>query len=248
MKRVLLSATVALTLATSVQADFLGAEAGYAAWMPSISGTIKGEGILDVDINLENDLGYGEKNTNNFYWVYFDHFLPLIPNIKVQQTNFSTSSSIATDIRFDGKHYKNTVASELTLNQTDVIAYYRILDNWVNLDLGINIKVIDGNVKFDDNSVVAETDKNFKGYIPMAYAKARFDLPFTGLSVEADASYIGYSGSKFTDMKAGVVYETSYGLGILAGYRILNLTIDNVGGIYSDIDLKGAYAGLFYHF
>ncbi len=248
MKKILLSAIAALALGTSAQADFLGAEVGYAAWSPSLSGSIKGKEVGDLDLNLKDSLGYGNNERNSFAWVYFDHFIPLVPNIKIQQTKYTDSASKTTSVTYDAHSYTGSVASSLTLDQTDFIAYYRILDNWVNLDLGLNVKYINGNISISDSTATVNTNKDFKAYVPMAYAKARFDLPFTGLSIEADGSYIGYSGSKFTDMKAGIVYETSFGLGITAGYRALNLTLDDIDSTNTNIDIKGAYAGLFYHF
>jgi len=112
----------------------------------------------------------------------------------------------------------------------------------------VNFKVLDGNIKISDSTATLATNKDVSAIIPMLYGKARFDMPFTGLSVEADANYIGFSGSSFTDMKAGIVYETSYGLGVTAGYRIQNITIDDIDDTNSDMDIKGIYAGLFYHF
>ena len=61
-------------------------------------------------------------------------------------------------------------------------------------------------------------------------------------------SYIGYNGRKFTDIKAGLVYETHIGLGARIGYRIENLTIDDIDDTNTNIDIKGIYAGLFFHF
>ena len=247
MKRLLLSATVALTLATAVNADFIGAEVGYAAWGTKLTGDIqKGVGSLD----FENDLGYGSRNTNGFMWAYIDHPLPFLPNLKIQKTNFSDSASgtITANITFDGKNYSasDSVTSSITLDQIDVIPYWRILDNWVNLDIGLNIKLIDGQIQVDSSTEHANED--FSVILPMLYTKARFDLPFSGLSVEADISYVGYSGNKFSDIKAGIVYETSYGLGATLGYRQQNITLDDIDNIYGELNIKGPYAGLFYHF
>ena len=73
-------------------------------------------------------------------------------------------------------------------------------------------------------------------------------MPFTGLSVEADISYVGYEGNNISDMKGGVVYESSYGLGATAGIRKQSLSIDDIDSTYGDINIEGFYAGLFYHF
>jgi len=247
MKRLLLTATAALTIATSVNADFIGAEVGYAAWNSSLTGNIqKGVGSLD----FENDLGYGSSETNGFMWAYIDHPLPFLPNLKIQKTNFSDNASgtINSSVTFGGKNFSasDNVTSAITLDQVDIIPYWRILDNWVNFDIGLNIKAIDGSIQIDSSTQHANED--FSVILPMLYTKARFDLPFSGLSVEADLSYVGYSGNKFSDIKAGIVYETSYGLGATVGYRQQNITLDDIDDTYGDLTIEGAYAGLFYHF
>lgn len=245
MKKLLLSTTVALALVTAANADFIGAEVGYAAWNSSLTGDIrKGNDSLD----FERDLGYGSSESNGFMWAYIDHPLPLLPNLKIQKTNFSDSATgtIQSPVTFNGTALGAVSATtSLTLDQVDVIPYWRILDNWVNFDLGLNIKAIDGSIEIKADNT-ARSD--FSVILPMLYAKARFDLPFTGLSVEGDASYIGYSGNKFSDIKAGVVYETKFGLGATIGYRQQNITLEDIDDTYGDITIKGAYAGLFYHF
>jgi len=245
MKRLLISTTVAFTLVTSVNADFIGAEIGYAAWGSSLTGDIR-SGIGSLD--FEKDLGYGSTEVNSFMWAYVDHPLPLIPNLKIQKTNFSDNATgkIQNPVTFAGTSLAAVSATtSLTLDQVDVIPYWRILDNWVNLDLGINIKAIDGNIEIKANNTAR---KDFSVILPTLYGKARFDLPFTGLSVEADMSYIGYDGNEVSDIKAGLVYETSFGLGATLGYRHQNMTLDDIDDTYGELKIKGAYAGLFYHF
>jgi len=248
LKKIVLTTAVAVSLSIGANADFLGLEAGYASWSSSLTGTVKGSNIIDTEIDLENDLGYDEE-INDFFWVYIDHPLPFLPNIKVQKTDYTTSSSTINTITYDGKTYSGKINSSLTLDQIDLITYYRILDNWVNLDLGLNFKFIDGNIKFSDSiGSVRDTDKDFSAVVPMLYAKARFDMPFSGLSVEADCSYVSYDGSKFTDMKAGAVYQSSIGLGVMLGYRSEKVVLDDIDDVNTDITISGPYAGLFYHF
>jgi len=249
MKKIILSSIVAISLATAINADFIGAEAGYAIWNSSLSGDIqKGSGSLD----FENDLGYGSSETNSFIWAYIDHPLPILPNLKIQKTNYSNDGSGKLDknVTFDKKNFtmNENVSSSITLDQVDFIPYWRILDNWINVDLGINVKMIDGNVKVSSKDTAKSTDANFDVILPMLYTKARFDLPFTGLSLEADASYISYDGNKFSDLKTGIVYETTIGLGATIGYRQQKITLDDIDNVYGDLTINGAYAGIFYHF
>jgi outer membrane protein len=243
MKKIVLSSAVALMMSTSLSADFLGAEAGVAFWNTKVDGNIR-KGTDTID--LQKNLGYGNSQSNNFFYASFDHPIPLLPNIKVQQTNFSDSGAGNLSATFAGQTFNSAVTSELTLKQTDIIPYWRILDNWVNFDIGLNIRNIAGNIKID--STLKHVDEDFNVILPMAYAKARFDLPFSGLSVEADGSYIGFDGSSVTDIKGGVVYETPFGLGATLGYRKQNITLDDIDNTYGDINAKGIYGGVFFHF
>jgi len=254
MKKLLLSAISVVLLNTASTADILGAEVGYASWNPSLTGTIQ----KDADIiDFEDDLGFGSNQANSFLWVYIDHPVPILPNLKIQKTNYSVSatsinSNISTNVpTFTTVALTGKVDTKFTLNQLDIIAYWRILDNWVNFDLGLNLKKIDGNIKMNSFAMHLANkpvNESFNVTVPMLYTKARFDLPFTGASVKADISYISFQGNKLSDMKFGVVYESDYGLGGTIGMRKENITIDDVDGINGDINIDGIYAGLFYHF
>jgi len=247
MKKIILSTVCASLLTVNANADFLGVEAGYALWTPALTGTIKNGSDL---VDMEKDLGFGEKETNSFMWAYLDHPLPLIPNIKIQQTNYSDKSSntLSKNLTFAKKGFvaSEATASELTLNQTDIILYWRLLDNWVNFDVGIETKAIKGNIKID--SQTKHIDEDLSVNLPLAYAKARFDLPFSGFSVEADIATASFDGNSFTDIKAAVVYQTSIGLGALAGYRNETLKLDDIDNNDADITITGMFAGVFYHF
>ena len=247
VKSLLLGVIGALALNTSATADFLGAEAGYVVWNPSLTGTIR-KGSDNVD--FEKDLGYGSSEANSFMWAYIDHPIPLLPNAKIQKTIYSDKADGTIDKTFTFANKTMSVtdkaSSEFVLNQLDMIAYWRILDNWVNFDIGVNIKSIDGQVKIE--TTTETINESFDVIVPMLYSKARFDLPFSGFSVESDISYVSYAGTKFTDLKVGVVYETSYGLGATAGVRKQSLVLDDIDEIYGDIVIDGMYAGVFYHF
>ena len=108
MKKIILSTVCASLLTITANADFLGAEAGYALWTPALTGTIKNGSDL---VDMEKDLGFGDKENNSFVWAYLDHPLPLIPNVKIQQTNSCirfvwrrTRYSTSPIIRTNGRH------------------------------------------------------------------------------------------------------------------------------------------------
>lgn len=244
MKKNLVLLSLCATFALSANADTFGLEAGAAAWNANTSGNFSYKGD---NIDLSKDLGFDDLNTN-FIWASFEHPIPLIPNIKIQHTKIEDSSSKISNITFNNTSYSGNVTSNLQLNQTDFIIYYELLDNWINLDLGINGKYIDGSFNVRDNTSTSSSKKDLNYVIPMFYAKARFDLPFSGLSLETDLSYVTYEDSEIYDLKGGLIYETSFGLGGTLGYRAEKLQLDDISDVYSNIEIKGAYVGLFYHF
>jgi outer membrane protein len=244
MKKNILLLSLSTIFALGASADTFGVEMGAAAWAAKTSGNIEYKSAGN-DIDLSKDLGYDDLNTN-FIWASFEHPIPFIPNIKIQHTKVEDSSSKVSSITFDNKTFSGNISSNIQLNQTDFIAYYELLDTWLNLDVGINGKFIDASVSAKDSTQTSSKDLQY--IIPMIYAKARFDLPFSGLSLESDLSYISYEDSEFYDLKGGLLYETSFGLGASAGYRMEKLQLDDISDVNSNIEIKGAYAGLFYHF
>ena len=67
MKKIILSSVATFAMFSTLNADMLGGEVGFANWSPKLTGTIKGDNSGDTNINLENDFGYGTKKQIVFY-------------------------------------------------------------------------------------------------------------------------------------------------------------------------------------
>jgi outer membrane protein len=244
VKKILLSTALLASFAT---ADFLGVEAGITAFSNNIDGNFKYKGDL---INTKDTIGIDETNSNIGIWVSFEHPAPLIPNVKIKHVDleYSGNKSLTNNTTFANKSFNanETIQSNIELTQTDFIAYYEILDNYVNLDLGLNLKLIDTKFKIASTNQVAQND--ISTAIPMLYTKAKVELPFSGAFLEAELSYIGYSGNTIYDAQASVGYESSLGLGANLGYRKINLKLDDVKDTSTNITVDGAFASVFYHF
>ncbi|NQY20119.1 MAG: TIGR04219 family outer membrane beta-barrel protein [Campylobacteraceae bacterium] len=241
MRKILLSTLAAAVLTTSAFADFIGFEAGAAYWNSSIDGKIqKGSGS---DLDLKNTLGLDDKTSSNYFWAIIEHPIPIIPNLKIERTNFTVDGNAKVTQSFNGKTFSANADSELTLNQTDFKIYYEILDNWVNVDAGFNFKLIDGNL-----SVGPLVNEDIEIIVPMLYLKGKFDLPFSGLSAEADLNYIAFNGTKMQDIKVGLLYETSIGFGATLGYKMQNIVLDDIKDYDAELNINGVYFGAFYHF
>jgi len=247
MKKVVLATLIATTLS---MADFIGGEINLGYYSHSPSGTLQYKGD---SIDLENDLKW-EDEQDIFFKAYFEHPIPIIPNIKVGYTEFSHSGdgTIQNNFRFgDSLFTSNTyIKSDFDLKMYDITLYYELLDNWLNLDAGVNVKYIDGEVSIKGNSngrpINESTD--FQVPIPMLYAKARFDVPTTDLSFQAEGNYVSYDGNTLYDMEVGARYTFALGLGMEVGYKLFKIKIDDIDDFNMDSDFNGAYGKLVWDF
>jgi len=245
MKKLTLLAALAVTTAPLVHADtVLGVYAGFGSWDSSYDGKAG-----DPSITLK-DLGVKD-HKNNFYYIALEHPIPILPNIRLAHTDISTkqTATITKTFTIDGTTFavNDSVDSEFDLTHTDATLYYEILDNWVNLDLGLTARQFDGFVyaKSTTESKKVKIDQT----LPMLYGKVQFDLPFSGLSAGVEANYVSYKDDKISDYSAKISYlfDSALDIGIEAGYRKFSLTVED-DDLDAEINLKGPYIAAIAHF
>jgi len=252
MNQKLLFLLLLLMLPLAANADTLGIKLGAASWRYDVTGDLryKSKNSAD-DIDVENDLGY-DNDTLTFAYLIFEHPVPVLPNVKLSYTNIDTSGrgTLSSTFNYGGSSFTigDIVNSDIQLKQTDITLYYSLLDNWVNLDVGLNAKYIDSKANITSTILGTSKTADVSTWVPMLYAGVGFDLPLTGLGVSADGSYIGYSGSNFYDFSVRLSYDTPWFLGVDVGYRKVNLSLDDISNSYADISFDGYYGGLYLHF
>ena len=137
--RSLLVLAITLSPITAV-ADIVGLYIGGGSWQASPEGNI---GRSDID--LESTLNLDEEN-NQFVFIALEHPIPLLPNIRLQQTEMDWAGSAlvtaGTDLNGNPFVSDEEVDVSLDLTHTDATFYYEILDNVVDLDLGITARAI----------------------------------------------------------------------------------------------------------
>ena len=242
--------TSLLTLSTMASADVAGIYAGANRWNYDIDGDVRSVGN---NVSLTNDLGLSDDDSNILY-LALEHPIPLLPNIKIQQNKIEGNATgvASQDFNFNNLNIAqgDATITSYDLSHTDFTLYYEILDNWVNLDLGITAKDFDGHILVGINgaTVPAATTLNLSGTVPLLYGKAQFDLPFTGLSTGVIAHLGQVSDDKMTDASAYLAYEGDSGFGVEIGYRTFSLEFDEFDGLSSDLTIDGFYAGFSFHF
>ena len=206
-------------------------------------------GLTEVDV--ENDLGPDDDERNVVLYAALEHPGPGLPNIRAQYMSMDTSGKnlLGRTIEFSGQSFTvaEAVNTQIDLTQTDAVFYYEVLDNVLSLDLGLAISHLQGEISVQ--STLASASAEFDEVIPMLYAKARLDLPLTGLWLAAEGQGVRYDGNSLIEYNAHVGYETEVGLGFEAGYRGIAMELDTFEDVQqAKIDISGPYAALNYHF
>lgn len=219
----------ALTLGLSsfAQADFIGLKGDVSYWNIDGKANIDEKHLSDQDIDSDSTVQAS---------VAFEHPIPIIPNVKLKYTKLDTETESSIDL----------AKTKINLDHTDLIFYYEILDNVVKADVGVGATKLNGTVKQFAQSV--DVDE----YAPIIYAEAGAKLPFTGLSAKAEATYTNVNDVKITDAQAELQYDfiqsIAVDLGLKAGYRILNIELDDLDNRDMKFEFKGPYVGLNAHF
>lgn len=244
-------ASTILTASSMASADVIGVYAGAQKWNYDIDGYVS-TGSDNVDLN--DDFGYDDSDDNS-YFVALEHPIPVLPNIKIQQNNLEASAlgTASQDYTFGSSFYPEgtATASSFDFSHIDYTLYYEILDNWVNLDLGVTGKQFDGHVDVALQATVGDIlheRVDFKGTVPMLYGKAQFDLPLTGFSVGTTMNIGQTTDDKINDYTLYFGYEGETGFGFEVGYRNFTVEFDSFDDLSSDFTLDGYYASLNFHF
>lgn len=243
MKKLILATSLTLA-APLAAADFLGVHAGIGQWQADYSGELGNPSVTASELGLQD-------SDNTFLYVAFEHPIPLIPNARIQHTNVSSSQrgEITREFRLNNETYTagEEVFTDLDLTHTDFTLYYELLDNWVELDLGLTLRRFDGHAYAEGESGDSES-VDMKATVPMLYGMARFQLPLTGLSAGGHGNLVSYDGNELLDLTANIRYEFGFvaKFGLELGYRHLAVELDE--GTYADMELSGPYAGLTFHF
>jgi outer membrane protein len=235
MRKLILAMGGSMLLAVPLaQADVLGVGATVGYWHSDLSGQAdrNGDSVnLDDELKLDND-------SNTDASIYIEHPVPVLPNIRLNYTLVKQSGkgNLGTD-PYDG--VIGNVHSDLDLEQLDLTLYYEVLDNWVNLDLGLTARDLSGELVVRQATGLNESKTKVDAVIPMGYLAARFDLPLTGVSAGAEGNFISYSGDSVRDFNVYGQYTVSV-LQLRAGYRQMAVDYED-GDDRLDLKVDGPF-------
>ncbi|MEN8146673.1 MAG: TIGR04219 family outer membrane beta-barrel protein [Campylobacterota bacterium] len=247
MKKLLSIAATSALLATAANADLMRIEGAVGVWQNDPTGTITYENnMFDV---VEN-AGFDTESAM-YAWVYLKHPVPVIPNLRLEYANPGYSSTTTLDIVWGGDTFTAGASNELSLKQYDAVLYYNLLDNtfWTTLDLGLDVKFIDGNYKLNDTAgLLPAVNEDFDLVMVLPYLRGRVQIPVTNIGVEAVARGVSYTDNTVVDAQIKLDYTMDFvpviQPGLEIGYRYQQITIDG-GTLGANAELDTTFSGVY---
>ncbi|WP_372965421.1 TIGR04219 family outer membrane beta-barrel protein [Marinobacter sp.] len=240
MRKLMIVLGGSLVLAAPLaNADILGVGANVSYWDSDFSGDVVNKGSA---VDIEDDLNMSSDGNANFT-ANFEHPIPLLPNVRVNYTDISQSGSGNIGAGgFDVIGANSSVDSELDIEQLDATFYYEVLDNWVNLDLGLTARKFDSELVLRDKRSGQVSNTSVDAVVPMGYAAVRFDLPFSGVSVGGEGNVIAYDGDSLHDFNVYGQYQFAM-VQLRAGYRQMAIDYEDDDD-QLDVELSGPFASV----
>ncbi len=255
---------VSILASSALYADTIGGEVSLGVYSHTPSGSASYTlpyTTLGSSVDLENDFGW-DSTQDVMVKAYFELPLPFIPNLKLAYSNFNQSGRGTVNsfswgnIQGDGE-----IDTSLELQMYDLTAYYELLDNVVELDAGLTLRYLNGNLDVTPGAnftfaplppvsvVLPSESTEIDLWIPMLYGKARFTIPSTDVSLQFEANGISYQETTFYDYELSARYTFSMGLGIEAGYKSLHIDSEDLAdGLSTNVDSSGPYAAIVWDF
>lgn len=224
MKKILLALCAGSVMASAATLLGFGIEADY--YSPEAKGDFR---YTDNGVTSATHFN-GDDDSQYQVGLYLEHPVPMLPNLRADftpETSFSGTDSIAGT---------NTVK----FSQIDTTLYYELLDNVVDLDIGLTGKYVKGDVS-------GTVNQSFDVILPMVYVAAGVKIPALPVRLDADLKYVGYSGNSVSDMRIKAAWNVFAGLEAVAGYRYESLKLDE-NDIYSTLKIQGPFIGVGYRF
>jgi outer membrane protein len=221
--------------------------AGAGSWLQDYHGRVM-SGITEVDV--EDDLALGDEENNVFY-LAMEHAVPVLPHVRLVYTKFDAEerTTLVRSIDFNGVIFPGGTDIETLVDMTqgDAVFYYEAFDETLSIDLGLATRYVDGDMEI--MSVDGSSRAEFAAWLPLGYARARFDVPFTRLWLGLEGAGVGYDGESLLDANVELGWKSPHGVGFEVGYRWYRLELAEHGDLdEAKIDVEGPFASLNVHF
>lgn len=246
--RLVLALSACLWLAIgSARAEFIGLDIG-GSFSPAIGSTANDSRTIDLVDDLEID-----NPEQSSMVLILEHPIRALPNIRYRGYDFDSSNrmKLESDISFNGQTFNsgNEVTSSYDLSQNEFVLYYQLVNERLNLDLGVDLKSFDGEVSLNGTT---NTSVDVDETIPLIHLSARYDLPnsgfYLGANINTDFLNLGLSESSARDSTILLGYDSGNGLGVEGGFKHFSLDLDDVESLNDEFQYDGIFLNGYFNF
>jgi outer membrane protein len=224
-----------LTIGTA-EAEFVGLNIG--AHTSQSSNTFNRNSASSID--LVDDLNVNNPAQTSMVLI-LEHPISILPNIRYQGYNLNSPESFEANLE--------TTTTSFDLDHEDIVLYYQLLNNWIDLDMGVDLKRFDGQVS---QTGTTGSSIDVDETIPLLYLSARVDLPVNGLyvgaNINANVVDLGLSQSTAQDSTIMLGYESGTGLGIEGGIKSFSVELNDSDTLNTDLEYDGLFLNGYFNF
>lgn len=197
--------------------------------------------LANITTSVEADVWFGDTKVDerrrdnatggNFSFA-LEHSHPFLPNASFRYTNID--------------------ADYVGLDKYDFSFYYRVLEREHMLfDAGISLTQY-SNTHYRTSSQ-PQSEYNFDEFTFNWYAYAELSVPNSDIDIIGQFDFGDRNGMKRADVLAGIKYQANEDIAIRAGYRVIDLEIDNLATSEPEISeslifINGFFVGAEYRF
>lgn len=251
-KRLLLALTLFCLCATPALADeLLSLKAGYAKLTPKGEFEVSDAGLVGTSIDFDDDLGFDDSEEVSLEvglqlgaFRLFAAYLPV---------SFSGNGTLTKSINFSGETFTvgSQVSSDVKLDIYEAgLAWYlvNIDDAPVRVQLGpeIAVKYVDADIKMQADLLDLDESEKIGAPIPTIGLRGRVAMA-DFLGIAGRVGYLAYDDNSFLDVDAQVELSPLPLVGIFAGYRYLDVDVDE-DDVVIDASFDGPYVGALVRF
>jgi outer membrane protein len=240
-----MSACLWLTIGTA-EADFVGLNIGVHTSQSANVFNRSSSSSFDLvdDLNIDN-------TAQTSMVLILEHPISALPNVRYQGYNLDSSESSGVSSQNSGSTAiaGMSTTTSFDLNHEDIVLYYQLLNNWVDLDMGVDLKRFDGQVsQVGTSGSSIDVDET----IPLLYLSARVALPVSGLyvgaNINANVIDLGLSQSTAQDSTIMLGYESGTGLGFEGGIKSFSVELNDSDSLNTNLEYDGLFLNGYFNF
>jgi len=232
----------------TAEAEFVGLNIGANPATAAYPGAFSNN---SSSIDLVDDLD-ADSSARSSMVLILEHPIPVLPNVRYRGYNLDSSdnSGLNSDIGLNGGMLEaaGNGNSAFDLDHEDIVLYYQLLNNWIDLDMGVDLKRFDGQISQTGDGGSVSVDET----IPLLYLSARIDLPVNGMylgaKINANVVDLGISESTAQDSTFLLGYQSGTGLGIEGGIKYFSLELNDADNLDSDFEYDGLFLNGYINF